>query len=114
MSLNSIFLGYAASGANITIMQWGGAAYTDDTFLYPNLGVVAPLLWCTGNKHTYRACQETMDYTAAGIIEGTETIEEAGDRLFELVKKTASGGKTKSETLKFQEANKIYFQEGAF
>ena len=114
MSLNSIFLGYTASGANLTLMQWGGSAYTDDTFLYPNLGVVAPLVWCTGNKYTYGACNETMDFCSSPVIDGKETIEEAGDRLFELVKQIASGGKAKSETVKFQEANKIYFQEYAF
>ncbi|MCG8687085.1 MAG: UxaA family hydrolase [Desulfobacterales bacterium] len=114
MSLNSIFLGYTASGANVTLMQWGGAAYTDDTFLYPSLGVVAPLLWCTGNTYTYDACNDTMDYCSGTVIDGEETIEEAGDRLLELVREIASGARAKSEMLRFQEANKMYFQEGAF
>ena len=114
MSLNSIFLGYTASGANVTLMQRGGAAYTDDTFLYPSLGVVAPLLWCTGNTYTYDACNDTMDYCSGTVIDGEETIEEAGDRLLELVREIASGARAKSEMLRFQEANKMYFQEGAF
>ncbi|RJX32564.1 MAG: D-galactarate dehydratase [Desulfarculus sp.] len=114
MSMNSIFLGYAASGANLTLMVWGGGGYVADTILYPSLGVVAPLLWTTGNVNTYRACEESMDFCAGTVIDGSETLGQAGDRLLALVRQVASGSFTKTDTLSFQEANKVYFQDAAF
>jgi len=44
------------------------------------------------------------DISAGDVIEGTETIEQAGTRLFEHVRKTASGDiQAKAEILKHRE-----------
>jgi Altronate dehydratase len=44
-----------------------------------------------------------MDFNCGTIIDGTETIEQAGARFFELVLRAASGEKTKSEAFGYGE-----------
>ena len=114
MSSNSIHLGYAAAGSTINLIQWGGGAFVADTLLYPSQGVVSPTIWCTANINTYTACQESIDYYSGTVIEGSETLEQAGDRLIDLVRRVASGTMPKTDTLNYQEANKIYFRDAAF
>jgi altronate hydrolase len=41
--------------------------------------------------------EEDMDLNAGTIIDGTETIQEVGARIFEKILAVASGEKTKSE-----------------
>jgi altronate hydrolase len=38
-----------------------------------------------------------MDFNCGTIIDGTETIAQAGERFFQLILETASGKKSKSE-----------------
>jgi altronate dehydratase len=38
-----------------------------------------------------------MDINCGTVIDGEETVEQAGQRVFELILKTASGHKSKSE-----------------
>ena len=44
-----------------------------------------------------------MDFNCGTIIDGTETIAEAGERFFRLILETASGRKTKSEEFGYGE-----------
>jgi altronate hydrolase len=44
-----------------------------------------------------------MDFNCGTIIDGTETIAQAGERFFELVLKVASGERTKSEVFGYGE-----------
>ncbi len=60
---------------------------------------IAPVLKITGNPHTYEKMIDNMDINAGTIIEGKETIEEVGTRIFNEILKVASGKKTKSEAL---------------
>jgi len=41
--------------------------------------------------------QEDMDLNAGTILDGTETVEQAGGRIFEKIISVAGGEKTKSE-----------------
>jgi altronate hydrolase len=41
--------------------------------------------------------EDDMDFNCGTIIDGTETIAQAGERFFQLLLETASGRKTKSE-----------------
>ena len=43
----------------------------------------------------------------SSIIDGTETVEEAGKRLFEELLKVASGKLTKAEVLRYDESMNI-------
>ncbi len=108
MSMLSIFLGYAAAGAQIVLFQLGGGGLVGDTILYSSGGVVAPLLWLTANPITYRRFGDKIDFYSGTVIEGKETIQEAGERLYHLILDIASGTMSKTETLTFVEPNQIY------
>ncbi len=110
----SIFLGYTAAGATVTLYQVGGGGFLEDTLLSPNLGVAAPGLWCTANYQTYEAARESLDFYSGTVIEGKETLEQAGRRLIELVRQTASGTLTRTETLKYQDPVQVYLQDAPF
>jgi altronate dehydratase large subunit len=114
MTQLSIFLGYAAAGATVTLYQLGGGGFLEDTFLSPSLGVVAPLLWATANTNTFQAAWESIDFYSGTVIEGKETLEEAGGRLCDLVRQVASGSLTKTETLKYQDPSQVYLQDSPF
>jgi altronate dehydratase large subunit len=114
MSQSSIFLGYAAAGATLTLYQLGGGGFLEDTLLTPSLGVVTPVLWATGNRMTYEAAAESIDFYSGTVIEGEEKLAEAGERLICLVRQIASGSLTKTETLKYQEPTQVYLQDSPF
>jgi altronate dehydratase len=45
----------------------------------------------------FNRMSEDMDVNCGTVIDGEETVEQVGKRVFELVLKTASGSKSKSE-----------------
>ena len=47
----------------------------------------------------YRRMEEDMDLNCGVILDGTCSIEEMGQRIFDLVLEVASGRRTKSEDL---------------
>jgi altronate hydrolase len=47
--------------------------------------------------------EEDMDVNCGTIVDGVETVEQVGSRIFRLILETASGRKTKSELLGFGE-----------
>ena len=49
------------------------------------------------NSALYNWMQEDMDINAGTILEGTETVEQVGRRIFEKILAVAGGEKTKSE-----------------
>ena len=59
----------------------------------------APSLKLATNTALYRKMTEDMDLNCGTIADGAETVAEVGQAIFELVLKTASGAKTKSELL---------------
>jgi len=42
-----------------------------------------------------------MDINCGTIVDGTETVQACGERIFDLILRTASGQKTKSEEMGF-------------
>ena len=44
---------------------------------------------------------DDMDVNCGTIVDGTETVQECGQRIFELILRVASGEKSKSEALGF-------------
>jgi len=60
---------------------------------------IAPVIKITGNPHTYEKMIDNMDINAGTIIEGKESIEEVGTRIFNEIVRVASGKRTKSEAL---------------
>src|SRR5438477_4258028 len=58
-----------------------------------------PSLKLATNSALYRRMTDDMDINCGTIVDGEETIQESGKKIFELIVKTASGQKTKSEAL---------------
>jgi len=107
MGPNSIFPGYAAAGAQLTIFQYGGGA-SARTVLDPSPAVTSPLLWTSANPKTYAIAGESLDFYSGMVIEGAESIEEAGERLLRLVVDIASGTLTRGETVNYADPIEVY------
>ena len=58
-----------------------------------------PSLKLATNSSLYRRMTDDMDINCGTIVDGEETIQDNGRRIFELILRTASGHKTKSEAL---------------
>jgi altronate hydrolase len=58
-----------------------------------------PSLKLATNTSLYRRMTDDMDINSGTIVDGEETIQENGQRIFDLILATASGQKTKSEAL---------------
>jgi altronate dehydratase large subunit len=110
----SIFAGYAAAGANVVLFQLGGGGVAGRTLLEGSPSVVAPFLWATANPKTYAAAADSIDFYSGTVIEGSETPEEAGERLYRTVTDVASGTLSRSETLYYVEPIDMYLQEPRF
>jgi altronate dehydratase len=61
----------------------------------------------------YRHIEEDMDLNCGTVVDGEETVEEAGERIFRFVLDVASGKKTKSEELGFGDNEFVPWQIGA-
>ncbi len=113
-SIGSIFGGYAASGAQLNIFQLGGGRWNGNDLLFNSPAVVAPLLYTTANFKTLAIAPTSLDFYSGTVIEGKETIEEAGERLLNLVLEVASGTFTKVETMKYTDPTQIYMKDPVF
>src|SRR3954465_3145646 len=81
--------GQVAGGANLICFTTGrGSAYGCKP---------APSLKLATNTPLFVHQEDDMDFNCGTIIDGTETIAEAGERFFKLILEIASGRKTKSE-----------------
>jgi altronate hydrolase len=87
--------GHVAGGANIVCFTTGrGSVYGCKP---------APSLKLATNSRLFQHMEEDMDVNCGTIVDGTETVEQAGGRIFRLILDTASGKKSKSEVLGFGE-----------
>ncbi|MGD9953245.1 MAG: UxaA family hydrolase [Burkholderiales bacterium] len=87
--------GHVAGGANIVCFTTGrGSVFGCKP---------APSLKLATNSRLYRHMEEDMDVNCGTIVDGTETVEQVGERIFQLILETASGKKTQSELLGFGE-----------
>ncbi|MBI5440851.1 MAG: UxaA family hydrolase [Deltaproteobacteria bacterium] len=98
MAPSSIFPGFAAAGAQLLLFQYGGGA-ASRTILDPSPAVVAPLLWASANPRTFERVGESLDFYSGTVMEGTESLDAAGERLLRLVLDVASGTLTLGETV---------------
>jgi altronate hydrolase len=56
-----------------------------------------PSIKIATNSALYRRMEEDMDINCGTILEGEETVQEAGERIFQKILEVASGTKSKSE-----------------
>ena len=64
---------------------------------------IVPVVKITGNKLTFAAMEDNIDFSAAPLIYGEKTVEELGEDLLKMVIVTACGKQTKAEALGFVE-----------
>ena len=87
--------GHVAGGANVVCFTTGrGSVYGCKP---------SPSLKLATNSRVYQHMEEDMDVNCGTVIDGTETVEQAGDRIFRSILRTASGERSKSELLGFGE-----------
>jgi len=87
--------GQVAGGANMICFTTGrGSAYGCKP---------SPSLKLATNTPLFVHQEDDMDFNCGTIIDGTETIAQAGERFFKLILETASGKKSKSEEFGYGE-----------
>ncbi len=86
--------GMTAGGAQVVIFTTGRGT--------PTGSPIAPVIKITGNPNTYRKMEDNIDFYAA-VIEGKETIQEAGERLYKEMIEVINGKLPKAEALKHRE-----------
>ncbi len=97
--------GQVAGGANLICFTTGrGSAYGC---------APSPSLKFSTNSALWRRQQEDIDLDCGGIVEGSETVDEAGERIFRLMLDTASGRHTKSELHGYGQNEFVPWQLGA-
>ncbi|EHZ3538140.1 altronate dehydratase [Salmonella enterica] len=83
--------GQIAGGANLVCFTTGrGSAFGSKP---------APCLKIATNNTLWRRQQDDMDVNCGTIVEGEETIEQAGERIYQRIIGMASGARTRSEEL---------------
>ena len=95
-----ILTGLAAAGCNLIAFATGRGAPQGFPFV--------PVVKLTGNALTWERMRDHMDMTVASVIEGTESLPEAGERLVRTLLDVASGTRTRSEITGYTRAMDIY------
>src|SRR5882724_105469 len=87
--------GQVAGGANLILFTTGrGSAYSCKP---------SPSLKLATNTPLFVRQEEDMDVNCGTVIDGTETIQQVGERILALILETASGRKSKSEEFGYGE-----------
>jgi arabinonate dehydratase len=73
----------------------------------------APCLKLATNTETYRHMMSDMDINCGRIVDGTATLDEVGDEIFERIITVASGERTASEELYLGQEEFVPWQLGA-
>jgi altronate hydrolase len=97
--------GQVASGANLICFTTGrGSAYGC---------APSPSLKLATNTALWLKQEEDMDINCGGIVDGSETVDDAGERIFRLMLATASGQASKSELHGYGQNEFVPWQLGA-
>ena len=97
--------GQVAGGANLICFTTGrGSAYGC---------APSPSLKLSTNTALWQRQEDDIDLNCGAIVEGLETVQQAGERIFELMLQTASGHKTKSEQHGYGQSEFVPWQLGA-
>jgi altronate hydrolase len=97
--------GQVAGGVNMIIFTTGrGSAYGC---------APSPSLKLSTNSELWLRQEEDIDLNCGEIADGSATIEQIGERLFDLILRTASGDKSKSERFGYGQSEFVPWQLGA-
>ena len=83
--------GMLAGGAQVVLFTTGRGT--------PVGSPTAPVIKITGNAQTAQRMAENIDFDASPVLEGKESLEEAGEKLFELLMRVVSGEQSCAEKL---------------
>ena len=61
----------------------------------------APSIKLATNTPMFKHIEDDMDVNCGTVVDGDETVQECGARIFDLVLRVASGEQTKSEAFDF-------------
>jgi altronate hydrolase len=85
--------GQVAGGANVVCFTTGrGSVFGCKP---------APSIKLATNSPMYRHIEDDMDVNCGTILDGDETVQQCGERIFDLILRVASGEPTKSESFDF-------------
>ena len=87
--------GMVGGGAQVVVFTTGLGTPTGNP--------IAPVIKITGNARTARQMADNIDVDVSGIMDDSETLEAAADRLFDEVLAVASGRETVAEQLGHRE-----------
>ncbi len=84
-----------AAGAQIVCFTSGRGSTTGHA--------IAPVIKITGNPITFERMPDNMDINAGTMLDGSESLNSVGQRIYDMVVKTANGRQTKAEALGYNE-----------
>jgi len=84
-----------AAGAQVVCFTTGAGSTTGHA--------IAPVIKVTGNPQTYAKMTDNMDINAGTILDGSESLNSVGRRIFQMIVDTANGRLTKAEALGYRD-----------
>ena len=84
-----------AAGAQIVCFTSGRGSTTGHA--------IAPVIKITGNPETYEMMMDNMDINAGTILDGSESLNSVGQRIYDMIRQTANGRQTKAEALGYKD-----------
>jgi altronate hydrolase len=88
--------GLVAAGATVVVFTTGRGTTIGNA--------IAPVIKLASNNEVFRRMPGDIDLSAGDVLEGTETIDQAGERIFEHIRQVAGGElPAKAEILKHRE-----------
>jgi altronate dehydratase large subunit len=84
-----------AAGAQVVCFTSGQGSTTGHA--------IAPVIKITGNPVTYQQMEDNMDINAGTILDGSESLNSVGQRIYDSIIDTANGKKTKAEALGYHD-----------
>lgn len=97
-----ILTGLAAAGANVIAFATGRGAPQGFPFV--------PVLKITGSRTAAGKMSDHIDMNLSGVIDGADTIPDAGRRVLEELVRVASGAMTKAEISGYVNSMDVYMQ----
>ncbi len=84
-----------AAGAQIVCFTSGRGSTTGHA--------IAPVIKITGNPTTFKNMPDNMDINAGTILDGSESLNSVGKRIYDMILQTANGRQTKAEALGYKD-----------
>ncbi len=87
--------GLVAAGATVVVFTTGRGTTIGNA--------ITPVIKLASNTPVFERMSNDLDLSAGGVIDGTETIDEVGQRVFDRIVAVAGGEQAKAEVLKHRE-----------